>query len=290
MDMFNENPMFQEWNSILSQRKTMSRPEGLESASDVLQDAFRIERMQQTDRRFILPWAVSFAMACVTAIVLVLFFKTPDTTTILASSNTAKSTFVLQDGSKVCLNIGSTLEFKGDLSTSKKRCVKLSGEAYFDVAKDAKRPFIVHSDNLDVQVLGTQFTMTAYEDQPSSVYLQSGSVAVSTSRGDKATLCPGQQIIYSPNTGRFAKSESNTANHTLWAGESLNFNNVPVADIIVNLRHWYNVDIKCDNTPLAENTRLTLSVRNESLHEVLEAICVLSQMQWSGDGDTFVIY
>lgn len=289
--MFNETPMFQEWNSILSQRKTMSRPEGMESASDVLQDAFRIERMQQPRRRYVLPWAVSFAMACVTAFVLVLFiFRTPDTTTILASSDTAKSTFILQDGSKVCLNMGSTLEFKGDLATASVRNVKLKGEAYFEVAKDAARPFIVKSENLDVQVLGTQFTMTAYDGMSSSVYLQSGSVAVKAANGESTTLCPNEQFTFNPSSGICRKTESIAANHTSWAGESLNFNNVPVSDIIVNLTHWYNVDIKCDNIPAAVNTRLSLSVRNESLHEVLDAICILSGMQWSGNGDNFVIY
>lgn len=290
MNMFNENPMFQEWNSILSQRKTMSRPEGMESASDVLQDAFRIERMQQPRRREILPWAVSFAMACITAFVLVLHFRPQDTTTILASSDTAKSTFTLQDGSKVCLNMGSTLEFKGDLSSSKVRSVRLKGEAYFDVAKDAKRPFVVKSENMDVTVLGTQFTMSVRNDMPASVYLQSGSVAVTAGNGESATLCPDEQFSYNPNTGVCRKSASNAANHTMWAGESLKFNNVPVSDIIVNLNHWYNVDIKCDNIPVAVNTRLSFSVRNESLHEVLDAVCILSGMQWSCSGDNFVIY
>lgn len=290
MYMFNENPMFQEWNSTLSQRKTMSKPEGMKSAYDVLQDAYRIERMQQPRRRVILPWAITAVAACITAITLVLNFGPQETTTILASSDTAKSTFTLQDGSKVCLNMGSTLEFKGDLSTSKVRNVKLKGEAYFDVAKDAKRAFVVKSENMDVKVLGTQFTMSAREDMPSSVYLQSGSVAVTTKGGDSATLCPDEQFSYNPNTGIAKKTVSKAANHTMWAGESLKFNNVPVSDIIVNLNHWYNVDIKCDNIPVAVSTRLSFSVRNESLQEVLDAVCLLSGLQWSCSGDNFVIY
>lgn len=292
MNMFNENPMFQEWSSILSERKTIRRPEGMESASEVLQQALRIERMQQQSRsNRVLPWAISFAMTCVAAFVLVLHLTAQNnTTTIIASSDTSKSTFTLKDGSTVCLNMGSSLEFKGDLSKSRERCVKLKGEAYFDVAKDAQRPFVVESDHLGVKVLGTQFTMSAYEDHASSVYLQSGSVAVTTDNGRKEVLRPNEQIVYDYATGDCRKSESNASNHTLWAGKSLNFNNVTVSDILVNLRHWYNVDIKCDNNDLAVSTRLTFSVRNESLHEVLEAMCVLSGMQWSGNGEYFVIY
>src|SRR5690606_33142812 len=98
----------------------------------------------------------------------------------------------LPDGTLVSMNAGSSLSYPLWFG-NKERRVTLSGEAYFDVSHDAERPFHVVSGDIDVQVLGTRFNMTAYRDEPgAAVTLETGRVEVS--RGDHSlTLAPGEQ-------------------------------------------------------------------------------------------------
>ncbi|RZK69241.1 MAG: hypothetical protein EOO85_22760, partial [Pedobacter sp.] len=89
---------------------------------------------------------------------------------------------VLSDGTRVWLNSASTLEYPSQFSKGPERKVVLRGEAYFEVAKDIKHPFIVISGNQDIIVLGTHFNVNAYPDQPIKTTLLEGSIRVSPSR------------------------------------------------------------------------------------------------------------
>ena len=214
--------------------------------------------------------AVFFA---VLSAVLYVSGRVPDV--CLASSEGAKASFTLPDGTKVWPNSGSTLSYSDGLGGGR-RVVNLEGEAFFDVEKDPRRPFIVKTDALDITALGTEFTVSAYEGKDIGTYLQEGKVMVTGPRmEDGLVLTPDQAVIFDRTSNRYKVKKVKASNHTAWISEKLDFYNMPLYDIVETLSHWYNADIRCSDPCLAKNINLSLTVRQEPFREIMLAIAEL---------------
>jgi len=147
----------------------------------------------------------------------------------------------LPDGSRVWLNAESSLifpvEFKG-----LKREVTLSGEAYFEVAKNAKMPFHVKLSNMEVEVLGTHFNIMAYADEPIvKTTLLEGSVKLSNRMGQQL-LKPGQEGILN-GANKFLVKTANLEQAMAWKNGRFVFNNDDIPSISRKLARWYNVSV-----------------------------------------------
>ena len=198
-------------------------------------------------------------------------FSRPDR--VLASANYSKGYFVLPDSSKVWLNNGSRL-YLSNRFFGRARKVRVEGEAYFEVSRDEKHPFIVRTDKMDVKVLGTRFTVTSYTGRPNSVCLAEGSVKVTGKDVPTTVLKPGELLAETCKGWRVENVR--TSIFTDWTGDMMKFDSVPLSDIAKSLEHWYNVRIRlCDRTRL-EPISLSFTVRYEPLEEILEAIEVIS--------------
>lgn len=257
---------------------------GLPSADSVIEAAGREEKKRRLPgRRNMLLWLTSTAAVvfAVISISLFLYGGTPET--CLASSESAKGYFVLPDGSRVWLNRGSRLYYSGDLG-GKKRKVVLEGEGFFDVSKDASRPFVVEAYDMDITVLGTEFTVTAYNPEMVTAYLQEGSVKAAGPGLEKGVvLRTDQSITYDRKASRYVRRAVKSANHTAWIGERLEFNGTSLADICETLCHWYKVEMSCDDAEFAASTKLSLTVRQEPLSEILSAIGHLVNVSYTSD-------
>ncbi|MGM9757524.1 MAG: FecR family protein [Candidatus Cryptobacteroides sp.] len=195
----------------------------------------------------------------------------------LASADYSKSSFVLPDSSRVWLNSGSRLYMSKGLK-GRKRKVRLEGEGYFEVRHDEMRPFIVKTDKMDVTVLGTRFTVTAYGNRPFSTCLAEGSVNI-TGRGIPETvLKPGEML--SEEGDKWKLSCVRSSNFTAWAGNQMVFDELPLTDIIESLEHWYNVKFATDGKFEPGDIRLSLTVRTEPVEEILEAVCEISGIHY----------
>ncbi len=153
----------------------------------------------------------------------------------------------LSDGTKVWLNAGTRLKFPQNLNaTAQNRIVYLDGEAYFDVTKDEKRPFIVNAENLDIQVLGTQFNVSAYKsDGNIATTLVEGSVNVyENSNPDiKILLTPNYQAAFSKEQGTLIKRKVDTQVYTSWMENKLIIDNLSFQEILDKLERTHNVSI-----------------------------------------------
>jgi ferric-dicitrate binding protein FerR (iron transport regulator) len=155
-------------------------------------------------------------------------------------------TLVLSDGSKVWLNAASSITFPTSFM-GKERNVEITGEAYFEVAHDAERPFKVKVGDMQVQVLGTHFNVNAYEDEGDiKTTLLEGSVKVS--KGNENTLIvPGEQavILNSPSGvgGITVKKDIDLDEVVAWKNGLFNFNNADLKTVMRQLSRWYNVNI-----------------------------------------------
>ncbi|MGW9683988.1 FecR family protein [Flagellimonas sp. 2504JD1-5] len=153
----------------------------------------------------------------------------------------------LSDGTKVWLNAGTRLKFPQNLSSStQNRIVYLDGEAYFDVTRDEKRPFIVNAENLDVQVLGTQFNVSAYKaDGKIATTLVEGSVKVyeNSSPDTNILLTPSYQAAFSKEKGTLSKRRVDTRIYTSWMDNKLIIDNLSFEEILDKLERAHNVSI-----------------------------------------------
>lgn len=162
---------------------------------------------------------------------------------------------VLSDGTKVHLNSGSSLKFPVTFIKGNKRMVFLSGEAYFEVSKDKLHPFIVHSNGIDVKVLGTKFNVSSYaEDKDINTVLVEGSVQVydRTAPEHTSIIEPGEKASFNRVNKNIAITKVDVNLYTSWTNGQLVFKGVRFQDMIIKLERAYNVSISSNNKDLNE--------------------------------------
>ncbi|MET4544896.1 transmembrane sensor [Pedobacter africanus] len=153
----------------------------------------------------------------------------------------------LPDGTRVWLNAASELKFPLSFAGLKERRVSLTGEAYFEVKKDAAKPFIVASDRQVVQVLGTHFNVNSYkEDTNTKTTLLEGAVKVQSLKGgspDEAMLKPGQQARIGNASSAISVATVDPLAEIAWKKGQFFFENEPIENIMKEVSRWYDVDI-----------------------------------------------
>ncbi len=196
-------------------------------------------------------------------------------------------TLVLPDGTRVRLNSGSTLLYPEKFGR-RGRSVFLIGEAGFKVQPDAKCPFIVKTDGFRVTALGTEFDVSAYpEDRTVSAVLLEGSVLVEYDNlAEKATLHPGQQLVFDKSNRSGEVKTPDIEDVTAWKRGELVFRQMSIADIITVLERRFDTAFIYRLHDISED-RYSFRFREDaSLEEVMEVITdVTGILTFSIDGD-----
>ncbi len=183
----------------------------------------------------------------------------------------------LSDGTKAHLNAGSSLKYPVQFLQGIPRKVFVSGEAYLDVAKDTKHPFIVNAQDLNVRVLGTQFNVHAYpEDNVSEIVLVEGAVGLYESEeeydeGTSKVLMPGYKASFDRVNKSFTTDKVHPNVYTSWRKGELVFRNMSFDNILKKLERHYAITIVNHNTELA-HTVFNASFGNEPLNVILESL------------------
>jgi len=153
----------------------------------------------------------------------------------------------LSDGTRVWLNSNSTLKFPPEFATDQ-RTVEISGEAFFEVARDAKRPFIVQSNYQEITVLGTAFNVKAYsDDELNTTTLVEGSVQVRDRTGnDRFKLQPGQAAI-AGKENQLKIGSGDVQQATSWKQGEFNFNRTPFEEVAKQIARWYDLEVEYRN-------------------------------------------
>lgn len=174
---------------------------------------------------------------------------------------------VLSDGTKVWLNSASSLSFPEAFS-GKERHVELTGEAYFEVAKNKDKPFYVIINKVEVKVLGTHFNIAAYgDDKQITTTLLEGAVQL-TKNHKQSLLKPGQQAVVNNSNDEIKVSEANIAEAMAWRNEYFIFNNDDIRSIMKKVSRWYDVDVEYQGS--FENQRFGGTFyRFKSINELL---------------------
>ena len=190
---------------------------------------------------------------------------------------------VLPDGSKVWLNSGSTLRFPTSFVGSE-RIVELKGEAYFDITKNSKMPFLVRTNNaMDIKVLGTQFNIMAYDDEKNiNTTLIEGSVEVLKGLG-KTMLKPGQEAVLNKGSGNIKVSIADLEQAIAWKNGYFIFSNENIESIMRKVSRWYNVDVIYQGNLSNKDFVGTIS-RNKNVSELLKMLELTGAVHFSIDG------
>jgi len=155
-----------------------------------------------------------------------------------------RSSLTLADGTKVWINSGSVLKFPTKFDALK-RDIWVEGEIYIEVEKDESRPFHVNTPRMMVEVVGTQFNVTAYnEDTEHSIVLVEGCVDVNTSK-EKARLTPHQKLSYSSD--KISVEKINVEDYISWKEGYLQFTSEPLSAVLKRLSRYYDIPIYAEN-------------------------------------------
>jgi hypothetical protein len=180
----------------------------------------------------------------------------------------------LSDGTKVVLNAGSRIRYP-NYFTGTTRSVELEGEAYFEVAKDKQRPFLVQAKNASIEVLGTHFNVDTHEQQDKvEVTLLEGSVKISK-EGSNDILLPGQKAIVSKAIDIM---KADTAQAIAWTNDLFNFKGMELKEILNQVSDWY--DIAVDGHLHVPEMKLSgIISRDLPLSKILELISMSSGIE-----------
>ncbi len=193
------------------------------------------------------------------------------------------SELVLPDGTHVWLNSGTKLEYP--LNFGKQREVNLSGEAYFEVKKDEKHPFIVNTRTVNVEVLGTSFNVTSFPDEDrTEVVLATGKVQLFTGtypdRKDVASLSPNQSAVYNHATKELSVNQVKVDKYTAWKDGILMFADDPMSEVARKLSRWFNVEVVLETHELDEYV-YKATFKEESLTQVLDLLKISAPIEYT---------
>lgn len=194
-----------------------------------------------------------------------------------------RTTLTLADGSKVWLNSGSVIEFPAQF-TGKNREIRLaSGEMYIEVTPDKKRPFYVHTAEFKVKVYGTAFNLSAYENNPSSVVLVKGSVALQKSGETKEVkLLPSEKGVYDSQTGIFSTQSVDINKYISWKEGYLNFDKTPMLQVLQQIGRYYNLSFNYENDVNLKMRTCTGKIYlSDNLDNVMETIAILTSTKYN---------
>lgn len=194
---------------------------------------------------------------------------------------------ILADGTKVYLNTVSSIKYPTRFNGNE-RIVELEGEAYFEVAKNKSKPFIVKSDTQSIEVLGTHFNVYAYNNEPIvKTTLLEGSVAV-TSKNQKAILKPGQQANVADNLNRIVIRKVDTELAIAWKNGRFKFDNADLKTVMKQLERWYGIKVEYRGD--VSDVRFSGGTfMNKNLSEVLKVL-ELSNIKFKVEGKTIIVY
>ncbi|MCY1447063.1 hypothetical protein D9M71_636660 [compost metagenome] len=167
----------------------------------------------------------------------------------------------------------------------------LSGEAFFDVAKDKKHPFIIHTNKMDTKVLGTSFNVQAYPDQTTQeVSVATGRVNVkSTVTEENVYVTPGQKVVFKSQDNKLQAFKDIPVNAiSLWRKNIMVFEETPLPEVVATINRNYNVSIEVKNKNL-NTLKISAYFKELPADQVIGLVCNIINAQYKMDSGVYKI-
>lgn len=204
----------------------------------------------------------------------------------------ARTCMYLPDGTQVWLNSCSRLTYSQGFGIND-RNLKLEGEGYFEVSRNEQLPFIIHTQEVDVTVLGTQFNFKNYaDDSEASVSLLSGKVKLSNHLRQEETLYlqPNEKVTLNKLTGEMKTTRTQVQNSKIWTHDELFFDEELLVYIAKKLMR--NYDVKIEVADSLKNTRFygSFKMSGSTIEQVLETISSTNRMKYKQEKGIYILY
>ena len=190
----------------------------------------------------------------------------------------ARTQFMLPDGTSGWLNSGSSIQYPVGF---KNREVKITGEAYFDVAKKNNEKFIVQTPALDITVLGTKFNVAAYlEDNFVEVVLEEGKVKLDgKNKAFSEFLSPAERFVLDTNQKKGEISKVDAGIYSAWKDGKLVFRDEPLSEVLKKMERWYNVQFVMEDEQL-KTYIYQATFKDETLEEVMRLLAFTAPISY----------
>lgn len=197
-----------------------------------------------------------------------------------------RTSLLLADGSRVWVNSGTTLHFPSDFDANERK-IKVEGEIYIEVARDASRPFYVETPQMTVNVLGTKFNISAYaNDASQSVVLVEGSIRVNTQSAKSFTLRPNQRFSINPEFS--GVDEVDVYDYISWIDGVLQFRGETMEEITQRLSRYYNIPISC-SPEMAQKRTVGKLMLFDNIEQVMKTFAMLYDIKYTIDTERITI-
>lgn len=302
-----------QWNADEAWEKLHQRVQAEDSVPESKSDSSpqdrpakcpRRRRTSQSSRRHLLRTAAVAFMIVALALIATLvtdsaFFSPADAEAkVFTADKGQQSTVRLTDGTQVRLNVDSRLTIPEGFETDRRE-VNLEGEAFFDVAEDASRPFIVHAKNASVRVVGTAFNVRSYANtEKTRVAVSEGKVELkanvstplnSEDRDTTAVLLPHSLALASEQGMDFVREDVDLSRELAWTEGELVFEDASFEEVVRKLERWYDIQAKVE-IPIEEIVGLNATFEDAALHEVLQNITAALNLKYKKDGQNITFY
>ncbi|MBO6024356.1 MAG: FecR domain-containing protein [Bacteroidales bacterium] len=263
----------------------------------------KIDAIEETETKVVqMPWLrrnYKYVSGVAAALIIALFVgflvRNPFNSTVTYAYNGQnESSYTLPDGTSVNFNSEGTLSHPKHFAKSE-RSVNFEGVAYFDVAKDEAHPFVLHCNNMDVEVLGTSFLLNAGKNaERYTVDLYTGKVKM-TSFDEKGNILsvveinPGERGVWNATESELkTMSYSEVKEDELLTNHVLVFDNEKLSKIVEALEYIYKVEINLSESCASKKLTARFS-DDESIDEVLETIAVVTEVTVTKEGEIYQI-
>ncbi|HEY1062212.1 MAG TPA: FecR domain-containing protein [Daejeonella sp.] len=196
----------------------------------------------------------------------------------------------LPDGSSVILNENSRLEISDSFGTNSKRQVYLSGEAYFDIAYDHSRPFIVYTGKIKTTVLGTAFNIKSSPgDKKVIITVTRGKVKVGDNQKTYNVIVPDEQVVFDESINRPIKKPVKAEKFIEWTNGDIYFDDVSIRDVAKQLQERFQVSIIFSNEQIKSCKFSATFLKSQSLKQILNIIGEFNQIKYQFKDDKTII-
>lgn len=209
--------------------------------------------------------------------------------TVVETPYGVKKSIKLPDGTRVMMNSGTQLIYPTEFAADN-RTITFKGEAFFEVAKDPKRPFIIQAGDVTTRVLGTSFNIRRFEeDNEISVAVYTGKVAVKTQAGQYNLLYPSDMGIFHRDRREFERITFDKNNVCEWTQGILSFHNEDLRTVFNKLEKWYGVKFDIADDVVLQG-KYSGEYKQKSLELVLEGMSYTSNFHYIINQKTIKIY
>ncbi|PZR10876.1 MAG: hypothetical protein DI539_20975 [Flavobacterium psychrophilum] len=193
----------------------------------------------------------------------------------------------IDDGSQIWINNKSKLTYPSKFD-SDQRLVKLEGEAFFDVAKEPNRPFIIHTQGVRIQVLGTSFNVKSYDEEDEIVIsLATGRIEVDAF-GKRQILTPGDQLHYDKATNSCQRQRIDVAEASAWKEGWMVFNSTSLRDVVKTAERQYGIHVFMKEGIAAER-KITLKVKQRGVDSLFQVLSYSTGLMYQIKGDSVIL-